>query len=426
MQEAFLQYVWRTRRFDIRNLHTTRGEQIRIIDFGQFNTDSGPDFKHARIRIADTIWAGHVEIHVKSSDWLQHRHDDDPAYENVILHVVLEDDLLIADPGGNPLPCLVLKAHIDPDVLKKYERLQYHEPFIPCQRHLDAVPEITVAAWTDRMLAERMAAKASTLEKVLDHTKGHWEETFYICMARSFGLFQNQDALGALAKRLPLNTIRKHRGHPLQVEALLFGTSGLLPASHEHPYVRDLIRESAFLRQKYAIGSMNPAVWQFFRMRPVNFPTIRIAQFASFLDKQEHLLYPFLEYSSLAEIRLLFRDITPAHFWTTHYHFHKESAEKEKTIGDTFIHLLVINTIAPFLYLYGQKRNQKKWIDRAISWMGEIPAESNRTIRKWREAGIRANNAGQSQGLLHLKKHYCDERQCLKCGIGHQVLSYKE
>jgi hypothetical protein len=424
MKEAFIHYVWRAKRFNLHELTTTQGEPIQILHFGQYNTDSGPDFKHAKVRIGDTLWAGHVEMHLRSSDWTLHMHQTDPAYENVVLHVVLHDDTPIYHTNGSRIPCLVLKDQIHQQVLQNYQRLQFHEPWVPCQKQIENIPQLNIEAWLDRMLIERLEEKAFKLKRVLTETKYDWEESFYICLARSFGLNKNGDAFEALAKKIPLKILKKHRDQPMQVEALLFGCAGLLPGTFSNDHPSRLQKEFRFLKQKYGLKEINPVMWQFFRMRPVNFPPVRIAQFASLLTKTSELLKTSMQAQTTEELLNWFGSTKASHFWNTHYHFHKESPNQEKFLGRAFLELMVLNTIAPFLYLYGSEHRQQQWIERAIDWVIALPPEKNVITRKWKSIGLCTSHAGHSQGLIHLKRNYCDNKACLDCALGHQILSF--
>lgn len=423
MKEAFIHYVWRAKRFNVQALITSQGEPIQILDFGHYNTDSGPDFKHAKIKIDGTLWAGHVEMHVRSSDWTLHMHHEDQAYENVVLHVVMDDDTPIYHSNGSRIPCLIIKDRIHQQVLQNYQRLQFHEPWVPCQKQVANIPALQVEAWLDRMLIERLEEKALKLKRILVETNHNWEESFYICLARSFGLNKNGEAFEALAHKVPLKILKKHHDQPMQLEALLFGCAGFLTGTFEKAYPSSLQKEFRFLKKKYSLKEINPVMWQFFRMRPINFPPIRIAQFASVLIKSSELLKTCMEARTAKELLEWLGSTKASSFWNTHYHFHKESPNKVKSLGKAFLELIVINTLAPFLYLYGSEHRQQQWIERAIDWAVSLPSEKNVITRKWKSVGLETHHAGHSQGLIHLKRNYCDKRSCLNCAIGHQILA---
>ena len=423
MKEELLHYIWRMRRFDIQQLLTTHGNTISIQHFGHYNTDSGPDFKNARITIDKTLWVGHVEMHINSSDWVAHGHQTDPAYENVVLHVVMNDDAPVRYPNGHLIPTLILNPALDTHLIANYQRLQYQQNWVPCESSLSTVPTIKKEFWLDRMLTERLQLKAERIENMLKTSNYDWTLAFYMSIARSFGFRKNGEAMEALAFKLPLSAILKHHDQLNQLEAMLFGCAGMLTGQMTTTYGKSLKKEYIFLKTKFDLEEINPVMWQFFRMRPANFPTIRIAQLAHLLHVYPNLLNRFLEIEKAADIVHWLTGIVASDFWNTHFHFNKESAVSIKKLGKQSIYSMVINSMAPFLFLYGKYHDQESIQQRAIDMLTEIPAEHNSIIKSWKEAGIKANHAGHSQGLIHLKKNYCDQRNCLKCSIGYEILT---
>lgn len=421
MQEDFLHYLWRLKRFDLSELKTTQGESIDIQRAGDYNRHAGPDFTNARIRIGDTLWAGNVEMHLRASDWMRHRHQEDEAYENVILHVVLEEDQPVQRANGEHLPCLELKRRIPHRLSKIYQKLVHNEYWIPCQPQLPGVSLLTRRLWMDRLLVERLEQKTEEIRKMLERNQRNWEETFFQCLARNFGVKVNAEPFEQLARSIPLQLIRRHRHNLLQVEALLFGQAGLLNPSYEDEYPRRLRREYQHLSHMYKLETMEPAAWKFLRLRPANFPTIRLAQLAMLLHQSGQLFSKTLAVQNVKEIEHMF-EIHLSNYWKTHYLFDKESKRQTKSLGRSTIHLFVINTIAPFLFFYGRERRADKFQERALQLLEELPPENNHIIRNWKNLDMEPQSAYQSQALLQLKKNYCDQRRCLECAIGNAIL----
>lgn len=421
MKEELLHYVWRMQRFDCTNLLTTQGQKINIIQFGDHNQNAGPDFTHARIQIGDTLWAGHVEMHLKASDWMKHGHQSDPAYHNVILHVVLEEDIPITHPDGTTIPCLEIQSRIPQKVAKLYKGLQHNSSWIPCQKLIDEVPPITRQLWLDRLLVERIESRCIYIKQRLEENKFDWEACLYQCLARSFGVKVNGDAFEQLANVLPFSIVRKHQHSLLQTEALFFGQAGLLSQSFSESYPLHLQREYRFLAHKFQLKPMPIVYWKFLRMRPANFPTIRLAQMAKLYHQTAHLFSKVLAVRSLKEVENLF-DIQLSGYWKEHYLFGKTSRPKVKRLGKSTIHILTINTIAPILFLYGKEKDLPAYCELALQLLESIPPEVNHLITKWENMGFKPTNAYQSQAMLELYKSYCQPKNCLTCAIGSAIL----
>lgn len=422
MQEAFLHYLWRLKRFDLTNLETTQGEPIDILHSGDYNRHAGPDFTNARLRIGDTLWAGNVEMHLLASDWWKHGHQDDESYANVILHVVLEEDQPVTRTGGQRLPCLELRRRIPPGLSGQYMKLIHQEAWIPCRHQVAEVSELTRQLWLERLLVERLQEKTEWLRTRLEANKRDWEETFYQSLAQSFGMRVNADPFFQLAGRLPLKLLQRHKDQLLALEALLFGQAGLLSPDQQDEYPRKLRREYDHLRRKYSLTPLPGAVWKFLRMRPANFPTIRIAQLATLIHQSGHLFSKMLAAQNCREIEHMF-EVRLSNYWKDHYLFDKVSNRQPKMLGRTTVHHFIINTIAPFLFLYGKERQEFKYQDRALRLLEELPPEDNRDIHQWQALGIHPDSAYQTQSLLQLKRRYCDERRCLDCAIGNAILN---
>lgn len=421
MNEDFLHYIWKFGLFDKSNLLTTAGQVIEIIKHGEHNKDSGPDFFNAQIKINGTLWAGNVEIHINSSDWIKHNHQHDEAYNNVILHIVLNHDVEVYQRVNEAIPTLELKFRILPNVKQNYEKLKRSNKNIPCANSLKEVKEITISNWLERMAIERLESKTNFLKQLFEETNHDWQETFYRLLASNFGFKTNSEPFLLLAKKLPLNIVFKHKNDLFQLESLLFGISGLLDQTFEEEYPRKLQNEFEFLRKKYQLIPVKVETWKYMRMRPLNFPTLRIAQFAMLLHNSSHLFSKILDESNLQSIISMFKH-NCSEYWDTHYSFTSISENKKKAIGETAIELLIINSIAPLLFFYGQTKGEQKYIDRAIEFLTQLKPETNKIVKEFTSQQLVAQNACDTQGLIHLEKEYCRRFRCLTCAIGNEIL----
>ena len=422
MKEDFLYYLWRMKRFDINNLKTTSGEEITIQNAGELNYDSGPDFINARIKIGDTLWAGNVEMHLKSSEWIAHNHQKDEAYDNVILHVVLEEDRAISRKSGERIPCLELRKRIPPKISKTYKKLINNGQWIPCQHLFHQVPKITLDLWLDRLLVERLEAKIIEIEKSLILNHNNWEETFYQFLARNFGVKINAEPFEQLAKSIPLLTLTKHKTNILQIEAILFGQAGMLKNSLKDDYPKKLQKEYLFLKRKYKLKALKGDSWKFMRLRPANFPTVRIAQFATLIHQSVHLFSKMLAAKNIKEIENMF-EVKISNYWQSHYVFDNLSKKRNKSFGKNAVHLLIINTIVPFLFLYGKNKGEDQFKKRALQLLEDLKPEKNNIIEKWKTLGITPLSSYQTQALLHLKNNYCNAQKCMSCAVGNVALN---
>jgi hypothetical protein len=421
--EDFLHYVWKFRLFDKTNLKTAEGKSIEILSAGMQNTDSGPDFHNARIKIGDATWAGNVEVHVPSSDWRKHNHTNDLAYNNVILHVVYRDDEPVTLPNGRRLPTLELEHRIPPELYNRFHSLVYgNQTIIPCEGSIGHVDEMTVRTWLTRVLVERMEKRSEAVINALNVNRGDWEETFYQFLAANFGFKTNALPFELLAKSLPQNILAKHKNNPMQIEALIFGQAGFLEVELVDEYPVKLKEEYSFLRKKYSLTPVENHLWKFLRMRPQNFPTIRLAQFAALIVRSNHLFSKILDIREVKELRNLFTEIHVNPYWEDHYRFDVASKPASKNLGASSVDVLLLNTLALFLFAYGKHLQLEYYISRSMKLLESLPKEENNIIADFDVLGIKARTAFESQALLELKNNYCNFKKCLQCGIGNKIL----
>lgn len=421
MTEKFLHYLWKMKLLYPDQLQTVSGEKIQILKAGEHNHDAGPDFLNARIKIGKTEWAGTVEIHVKSSEWNLHRHQHDRAYNNVILHVVYENDRGVFHDDGTPVIHLEVKDRFDPGLFDSYQSLMSSASWIPCEKHLPNVSTITVHQWLHRLMIERLEEKTQAIVESLNENQNNWEETFYQFIAAAFGAKVNAEPFRMLARSLPVKILAKHKNSLLQLEALLFGSAGFLDEKFVDDYPSQLKKEFDFLRKKYALQPMKKHLWKFLRLRPANFPTIRLAQFARLVFNSNHLLSKILESPDVKTLFSYF-NCEPSDYWLTHYRFDKLSPEKKKPLGEDAIALLVINMVSPFLFVYGKMKDEEAFINQSLHLLEQLPPEQNQVITHWKRSGVSTKSAFDSQALLQLKNQYCSNFLCLDCAIGHKIL----
>jgi len=422
--EDFLHYVWKFRLFDKTDLKTVDGEAIEIYATGMHNTDSGPDFQNARIKIGDTMWAGNVEVHVPSSDWKKHQHTTDNAYNNVILHVVYRDDEPVVLPDGRRLPTIELQNRVSADLYNRFHSLVYgNQTIIPCEASIKTVDDFTKRTWFTRVLIERLEKRSETVIATLNLNRGDWEETFYQFLAANFGFKTNALPFELLAKSLPQNILARHKNNPLQIEALLFGQAGFLEGDVKDEYPQQLKKEYDFLRKKYDLTPIENHLWKFMRLRPQNFPTIRLAQFAGLVVKSNHLFSKILDIREVKDLRNLFADIRINPYWDDHYRFDTPSKPAAKTLGQSSVDVLLLNSFAVFLFSYGRHQQLQRYTDRSLKLLENLPNEENNIITDFDVLGIKINTAFESQALLELRNNYCNFKKCLQCGIGNKILS---
>jgi len=420
MRESILHYVWQHKLFTAQQLVTTEGEPVDVIDVGKHNTDAGPDFFNAKIRIGETLWAGNVEIHTRSTDWHKHSNHSDKAYDSVILHVVSEVDGEIFRADGAKIPQLVLvyPKHI----AENYDRLITEQKWIACEDKIASVPGIVIESWKNALLTERLEQKMQAITTLLTESNQHWEEAFYITLARNFGFGTNSQAFESLAKSVPLSILGKHKDQLLQLEAVLFGQAGLLNDEATDEYSVQLKQEYSFLKAKFGLQPINASQWKLLRLRPDNFPHVRIAQFASLIHSSSKLFSKIVDKPEIDYLRSIFV-CEPSDYWKRHYLFSHESPVRDKKLGAQSINVLLINTVVPFLFCYAQQKNNQTLKDKALQLLEQLPSERNAIITAWQKLGINSVSAYDSQALLQLKKQYCDDKKCLRCRIGHKVLT---
>ncbi|HRX11350.1 MAG TPA: DUF2851 family protein [Draconibacterium sp.] len=415
--EEFLQYIWEYRLFFAGNLKTVDGELLEIINTGKRNTDSGPDFFNAKIKIGNTIWVGNIEIHKKASDWNLHNHQTDNAFNNVILHIVETPDQVIKHNNGEEIPVFVLQY---PEILKaNYQKLLDAKTWIACENQFHKIDPVILLLGFNRLMIERLENKTDDILTRLQQNNNDWNTTFYQTLARMFGFKVNAVPFEMLAKSLPLEVLAKHKNSLFQTEALLFGNSGLLNDQLlGDDYYLNLRNEYSFLYKKYRLKGIESHLWKFMRLRPGNFPTIRISQFAALIHRSHGLFSKILEIENLEDLKKLFK-VEASEYWKFHYSFNKKSARiSTKELGETSVEMLIINVVIPFLFVYGEKQNKEYLKNRALEFLEQLPAEVNSIIEKWEKLGVVSHSAFESQALLQLKNKYCDQKKCLNCQIG--------
>ncbi len=423
--EDLLHYFWKTGFLKTQQFSTVSGEPLQIIHAGFHNTHAGPDFENALIEIGATKWAGNVEMHLYSSDWFKHRHEFDEAYQNVILHVVYEHDRAVFRKDGTEIPVLELKSIIPFALIKTYKHLMAAASWVPCAKALSRVDECHQQAFLNRVMMERLASKQQEISELLTQQKGSWDDAFYIYLAKHFGFKTNALPFECLAKSLPQQILAKHKNKSLQIEALIFGQAGLLGSDFVDDYPAKLKVEYDFLRKKYGLKPIEPGIWKYMRLRPANFPTIRLAQFSALVIKSMHLFSKILAMDDFSSIRTLFSDLPVHPYWEHHYLFKSQTERHSVQIGSSSIQNLLINVVVNFLFSYGKHHDQEMYCSRAIHMLEHLPAENNLITRNYHQLGLKAQSALASQALISLKKNYCDQKKCLFCGIGSQILQRK-
>ena len=427
MTERLLQFIWQFQYFNKNELSTAEGELVQVILPGQHNNDQGPDFSNAKILIGNTTWAGTIELHIKTSDWNKHKHQEDKNYNNVILHVVWGDDrspdpIATCLPTGKigSVPVIELKSRVSKLLLQRYEELMLSSAFIPCEKSIRSVPDITINIWKERLLIERLLRKARMVESYMQQNNYHWEETFWWMLARNFGMKVNAEAFEAMARSIPLTILAKHKNQIHQLEALLLGQAGLLKESFIEDYPNLLQKEYRFLQSKYNIQPIQLPLFSL-RMRPGNFPAIRLAELAMLVHGSAHLFSKIKEAVSAKEIKQFF-EVTANDYWHYHYQFDETSAFKKKKIGISMIDNIIINTVAPVLFAYGNYQSENRYKDKALQCLEEITAEKNLITKGFEQLNIENKNAWDSQALIELKNEYCNRKRCLECSIGNNIL----
>ena len=417
-----MQYVWKHRLWRSEDMVTNTGKKVRVVDPGLLNTDAGPDFFNAKIEIDGHMWVGNVEMHYRATDWKRHRHDSDKAYDSVILHVVAKDDAPVRRTNGELIPQLVLE--VSPQFNADYASLVGATIEVPCATKIKQVPHLTIVEWVEGLAFERLHGKVERIHQLLDSFNGSWEDVCYVTLARNFGFGINNDAFERLARRTPLRLLGKHSDSVLQIEALLFGQAGMLDAQKlgMDSYYNQLCTEYAFLSNKFQLTPMEKESWKLFRIRPQNFPYRRIAMLAQFIEGGFRMMNRILEAEGEKEMRALF-EMELSGYWTKHYTFGKPNERATATLSRSSIDIILINTVAPLLYAYGELTGNYEMTDKAIKLLEDLRAESNSIVSHFVAYGIDCPDALTSQALVQLKREYCDARKCIYCKIGHHLLS---
>lgn len=422
--EKLLHYVWQHRIYPLGTLHTEDGAEVDIIDPGLHNSNAGPDFFNAKVKIGGQLWVGNVEIHERASDWFRHQHQQDAAYNNVVLHVVSVADEQALTLDGKSLPQLVLT--VPPEILRNYEELLHEDTFPPCYRIIPHLPDIKKHAWLAALTAERLEDKTNRLRGYLQRTCKDWERTFFIALARNFGFSVNSEAFEEWAFLIEPSAVGKHRDNAFQVEAFFFGQAGLLDdvavaQERRDDYFCRLQKEYAFLKHKFSLTPMDFHHWKFLRLRPQNFPHVRLSQLVDLYFRQGVNFSRILETRNLNSLRSLLR-AEATDYWRRHYTFGTDSVENSKQLQNTSLDLIIINTVAPLLFTYGKERLDESLCERAFNLLEETRAEHNFITRSWTAAGLPVRNAADSQALIQLKREYCEKRDCIRCRFGTEYL----
>lgn len=416
MTERLLQYIWQFQYYNRNDLVTDEGEQLQIIHPGSFNTNQGPDFTDAKIRIEETTWAGSIEIHINTSDWKNHKHSGDKNYKNVILHVVWQHDVNLN------LPCstLVLHDKVPKLLLSKYNELMNANNFIACEKHIEQVNNLTWQSWKERLLVERLERRTTVILDLLQKNNNHWEEIFWWLLAKNFGIKLNSIVFESIARSIPINILAKHKDQIHQLEALLFGQAGLLDEVYTEEYPILLQKEYRFLKKKYSLQKVEGSLI-FLRMRPSNFPTVRLAQLAMLVHGSLHLFSKIKEANDIKTIRQLLQ-VTANDYWHYHYVFDETSAFKKKKLGEQMIGNILINTVVPILFAYGHYHHENIYKDKALQWLEDIGAEKNSITKGFESLQVENKTAFDSQALIQLKNEYCNKKRCLDCSVGNKLI----
>jgi hypothetical protein len=424
MNEQLLQFIWHYSLYNPSGLQSSLNEPITVIYSGKLNTNAGPDFEEGKVKIGETILVGNIELHLRTSDWYKHGHQHNPNYSNIILHVVYENDLPINNDSH--IPMLELSKHIPKHIIDNYFNLQHNIRQIPCAAQLPQVKDIIKKAWLNRLIAERWEMKFEEWDELLKQSAGDWRVLLYWRLAANFGFKINTDAFLTLAQSLPVNILSRHHENLFQLEALLLGQAGMLTNNFEEEYPFKLKKEYEYLRKKYKLEPISVHLWKFMRLRPANFPTLRIAQFAALIHRSFHLFSQIVSSSSLNELTELF-EVCASDYWDNHVLLDEEQkSASSKHLGQESIYNIIINTIAPIRFMYSSRSGLGDHCETSIQLLEQMNPEKNSILNNWTTLGWRAENAAESQGLIQLYNNYCSNKQCLSCSVGHSIIKRQE
>lgn len=427
--EQLLQYCWKHRLFPLKQLKTDQLQTVEVIDAGLHNTNAGPDFLNAKVKIDGTLWVGNVEIHDRASDWFLHGHQNDTAYNNVILHVTQNIDMDVTTADGRRIPQLQLL--IPSTVSENYQQLLTIDAYPPCYQIIPSLPSLIIHSWMSALQSERLEQKTLDIQQRLQQCKGDWETALFVTLARNFGFGINGDAFEQWAQSLPLHSVAHHRDDLFQIEAIFMGQAGLLnPEVIPQKYHQQMIEEGYFdrlrneylyLAHKFSLQSIDAKLWRFLRLRPQNFPYIRIAQLANLYHSQRFCLRNLVESTTLSDLKDILRTtVTP--YWETHYLFGSVSKRNEKHLSEQSLNVLLINTVIPLLFAYGRHIMSDNLCARALDFLEQLKPEHNHIVSMWQDCGMEIQNAGDTQALIQLKKRYCERKDCLRCRFGFEYL----
>ncbi len=418
MREELLHILWKTKKLDFSDLLTTQGEKVIIQNFGIHNHDAGPDFLNAKVKIGTNIWNGHIEMHLHASAWNQHKHQNNPAYNNVILHVVYTDDKTIHNENGQTIPTIILKDRIEPKLITNYENLIAGLNWIPCANQIEKVDQSKVPFFLERLVTKRLLRKQAQIKVLLDNSKNDWEEVLYRLLLKYLGLKVNNEAFASLAEIAPYSLLKKQNSL-MQKESLLLGQAGMLRGKED--YIIGLQKEYKHQKAKFDLKPMSGVEWKFSKLRPANFPSLRLAQLAAIYDKTPKFFSTIISNPQLETLTELL-SVSASSYWDTHYLTNKVSPKKKKAIGKTTQHILIINVIVPLIFAYADLIADDVLKEKAIDLLYGLPTEKNKIITQWKKHNIKVASAAQSQALLELKSDYCDKQKCLDCQIGQLIL----
>lgn len=421
MNEDFLHYVWKFQKFSTTKFFTINSEEIKVLKVGEHNHNAGPDFFNSQVSINGQLWVGNVEIHLKSSDWYAHHHEKDSNYDNVILHVVWQHDTEIFRKDNTAIATLELKPFVDKLLLLKYKKLfSKKQKWINCENDFKNVNSFVLENWIDRLYLERLEQKSQLIETVLKNTNSHWEAVLFRLLCKNFGLKVNSEAFYSVASSFDFSLIKKCSKDDLDLEALFYGQAGLLETKKEDAYFISLYTQYAYLKHKYKLNNSSVIVPKYFRLRPPNFPTIRLSQLAVLYAEKQSLFSEIIKAKNISDIYSMFT-VSASVYWDKHYNFGVSSSKRKKKLTKKFIDLLLINTIIPIKFSYAKSLG-KDISEEIISLTTSIIKEDNTIIKKFVELSPFVKNAMQSQALLQLKNEYCNTHKCLQCAIGNSIL----